>query len=308
MRIKDGVLLSIQHSDIVDGVLTIPEGVEVISRNFLENVLVSHHPYYPPSIVTDLKEIVVPDSLKEIKEGAFRKCTDLEVIHISNNTIQNAKGLPNEKMYHTKQEETDMFQIEDGVLVKALNKNAKTIVIPKEAKTIGDYTFSGFDKLENVYIHYDVKNIGKYAFKNCTNLKYVNMHYPFDGNYSNKEKNKNIGVGAFAGCKNLKYIKFPRNLEKIKKFAFSDCESLFFVDIPKNLKKIESFAFKNCNMLMGVSCPQQTYVEKDAFQGCPPLKSARLSGDYQHRNYIFENDKSEDQEKTQDEQYEYEMF
>lgn len=130
---------------------------------------------------TNIKSIVIPDSVISIYSNVFIYCNSLESITVG-------KGLKNADFSElislksiTVSEENESFTVVDGVL---FNKD-KTTLIVYPAKKTGDIYL----------IPATVKTIGSLAFESCTSLKKIALPEGI------------IGVDVlFDSCEALEYI------------------------------------------------------------------------------------------------------
>jgi len=75
MEIINGLLKSIEDTDIVHGKVVIPEGVTTI----LENAFTKDY---------RIKSIICPKSLKVIEKRAFKDCSNLEEIYLNDGLLE----------------------------------------------------------------------------------------------------------------------------------------------------------------------------------------------------------------------------
>ena len=139
-----------------------------------------------------------------------------------------------------------------------------SIVIESGVTTIGDYSFSGFNKLTSVTIPASVTSIGQLAFNGCTSLTSVTL----------LEGMKNIGNSAFNYCTGLSTVTIPEGVETIGNSAFRQCTSLGAVTIPESVTRIGEYAFYSCSNLARVIISNGvTIIDNYAFQQCTSLTS-----------------------------------
>ena len=125
--------------------------------------------YIDGQIVEDL---VIPDSVTEIKDYAFYKCTGLtsvtigdSVESIGNNAFSGCTGLTSVTIGNSVESIGDSaFYYCEGLT---------SVTIPDSVESIGDYAFYGCTGLTSVTIGNSVTSIGDYAFSGCTNLTSV---------------------------------------------------------------------------------------------------------------------------------------
>ena len=70
------------------------------------------------------------------------------------------------------------------------NKTIKTVVLPKELKSIGSYAFENCSSLTSISIPESVTSIGSSAFSGCSSLTSINI----------PESVTSIGIYAFYNC------------------------------------------------------------------------------------------------------------
>ncbi|MFI3162938.1 MAG: leucine-rich repeat protein [Bacillota bacterium] len=107
---------------------------------------------YAFSGFTQLKEVVIPDSVTTIGENAFKNCTSLETVSMSNN----------------------LTTIEESAFYSCTY--LKNIELPESLTTINEYAFSSCESLDTILIPTSVKTIEKFAFGGC-NLLIIKTDY-----------------------------------------------------------------------------------------------------------------------------------
>lgn len=131
--------------------------------------------------------------------------------------------------------------------------------------TIGDYAFSGFKKLQSVYLPpKKTVSIGAYAFEGCENLWSVSaMDYMIEiGERAFAEtgiscseigtkataSSGNIGPWAFYGCDNITDLTIDR-VSTIGANAFAFCSGMYSLTLGDWVYTIGNYAFKGCDNL-----------------------------------------------------------
>ena len=188
---------------------------------------------------TNLKIILIPDSVTSIGESAFENCTKLESILIPE-SVTSIKG---------------------SAFVNCTN--LKSITLPRKATIAGELWFLGCKNLESITIPDGVKSIGKHAFENCTKLESITI----------PDSVLIIGNSAFAECTNLKSITIPDSVANIGESAFRDCTNLENILIPDSVKSISKRAFENCTKLESITISDGVLIiGNSAFAECTNLK------------------------------------
>ena len=124
---------------------------------------VEHIPAFLCDGLSGLTSITFPRSVSSIGNNAFRGCTGLTSINISDlaawcNIL--CSGYYANPLYFAHH----LF----------LNgSEVKNLIIPNSVTTISDYAFVGCTNLTSVTLPKNLNSIGNYAFKECWNIKYV---------------------------------------------------------------------------------------------------------------------------------------
>ena len=204
---------------------------------------------------SDIEEVVLNNKLKNLDDGAFDGCVNLQKIN-----------LPESLRFIGQQCFRNCPKL-------------KEIVIPNKIKTIHSKTFS-FTGLEKVTLGAGVKEIATSAFNNCNELKEVIFN-------QNLQK---IGALAFYSCFNLRTIDLSNTkVEKIEDSAFHNCYMLSEVKLPDSILSIESNVFLNCVSLEKIAIPESLVnIGVNAFTKCPNLKVV----DVNKNNRVYRTNKA----------------
>ena len=275
---------------------------------------------------SSLTEIVIPSSVKEIRNAAFDDCKQLVKVTLS-------EGL--EKL---------------GAGAFSGCENLPSVAIPEGITTIAKGTFSGCGKLVEVQLPSSVVKIEDTAFRRCESLKEINLadciyqiaESAFDDTPIDKTCRRfevlggdscavvrygAVGVAVVPAevvmdgkayrvvsikDRALAYMVFekvvlPDTLEVIEKYAFSDCQELKEVVWPNGLREIGEAAFSNCCLLERVDLPESVEKVGDrAFAFCTNLAEVNISGSPEFGEDVFLDcpklDGSEEEETEADEQ------
>lgn len=253
MKIENGVLQHIASSDIINGKLTIPNGVVTIGDRVLYECPTITDIVLPETLKTigkqsfahceNLANITLPESLETIDEDAFASCTALNEINLPNGL----KAIKNNAFH---------------------NSGLTHIVLPNSIKIIEDKVFAYCSKLKSLTIPKNIKTLGDSCFFACNNLEDVFIE---DGGL------KKIDQFAFSACSNLKNITLPTSLDSIENLAFSQCHKLSNITIPKNVKTIGNSVFYQ-TALKSIIIPESVEnLGKNVFYDCKELQTAIIS-------------------------------
>ena len=140
MRIELNTFIDFYEKDVIDGVLTIPEGVETIKGANSYSCL--------NAIV---KKIVLPSTLKEIDKYAFtsKVFRNIEIVEFNN-------GL----------EKIDEYAF-------YYCNNLREVVLPNSVKEIGESAFKSCSTLKKVVLPQNLKVLNKSVFFGCEKLKEI---------------------------------------------------------------------------------------------------------------------------------------
>ena len=161
MKILRGVLQQIDAADIIDGVLTIPEGVTKIKK------LNSFYAYA-------IKHIVFSSTVKTVCEDAFEGFTELESVEFN-------EGLKVIEGYAF----SGCSKLKEVILPSTLTSLGESsfsncaelasVSIPDSIWEIREFTFTNNPKLKNVKLPRKLQYIGNNAFANCSQLQQLNL-------------------------------------------------------------------------------------------------------------------------------------
>ena len=257
---KDGKRFIQYLSSKTEASFTVADGVEVIENGAF-------------SKSANLKSIVIPKSVKQIKSEAFLDCTGLVGVYITDLAawceidFGNASSNP---LYYAK------ALYLNGELVEEL-------IIPNGVTAITPFAFIGGESITEVVVHNGVTAIGKAAFAGCSGI--TGMTVPFIGD-GTSGKNGIIGYWFDTSTNNISNLNtVPKSLETliitggefIADSAFSYCTGLKSVTVPNTVAKISSSAFSRCVNLESVSLSEGlTSIGSNAFYGCSSLKNITI--------------------------------
>lgn len=144
------------------GVLQIPETIQVGSdegtRSFVYNLCTIGNNAF--SNLTELKELHIPASVKEIK-WSFYNCTRLKniIVAIDNEYFKSIDGI--------------LFSKDSKTLIAYPNAHGKEYNVPEGVEIIEHFAFKTCTGIETIFLPNSLYEIGSNAFYRCDNLKKV---------------------------------------------------------------------------------------------------------------------------------------
>ena len=237
------VLLSCQSSEAK---VTVPEEID-------GNKIVKIYPTcFSPC---QASEIILPESIDEIREMAFYACPNLKSVIIP----ASVKTIGNNVF--------DKCSLLETVEIKG-------------AETMGELVFCDCNALKKLTISGELKEWNdQEPFVDCKALEEITVtdgsgnFTSEDGVLYNKDKTTLI---AYPACKADKSFTAPKSVKSIAQSAFYGAVNLESADL-SSVTSIESFAFENCKALKSVKLSKKLEtLGSDAFYNCTSLKKLRL--------------------------------
>ena len=201
---------------------------------------------------TDLRTVMIPDSVTEIEAYSFNNCTNL-----SNVTLSKSLKYMGGRAFGSCEKIT---QIE---IPKSLDNcgnsgyasyhgpfgacsGLKKITFEEGTTEISSGLFRGCTGLEEINIPDSVTEIESSSFEDSINLVSVNI----------PDSVIKIGNEAFAGCEKIESINIPDSVTEIGESTFANCSKLSNVKLSKNLEYMGGRAFGSCEKITQIEIPK----------------------------------------------------
>ncbi|MBR3847818.1 MAG: leucine-rich repeat protein [Oscillospiraceae bacterium] len=170
--------------------------------------------------------------------------------------------------YNTLSDGTVLFEDLDGevTLYDTQNVNATTYTVPAGVTTLGNYSFSYNNTIEEVTLSSDVETLGR-AFDSNTTIKKVVLN----------EGLEQIDSRAFRTTTALEEVIIPSTVKEIADNAFQKSHIKEII-IPASVETIGETAF-GASKIEKVIFEGNTAIQGYAFRGCPNLREVYLYGD-----------------------------
>ncbi|MDR0983450.1 MAG: leucine-rich repeat protein [Ruminococcus sp.] len=254
---------------------------------------------------SSLTDITIPSSVTEIDIGAFENCTSLTEINVSENNQEYASVdgvLFDEDLTELiicPIGKSGVYTIPAGV--ESIGEESfgecallTDIVIPNSVTEIDEYAFMRCDLLTKITIPDSVTEIGESAFFYCDSLTEAII----------PSSVIEIGWNVFIGCWSMKEIKvsennqyyasvdgalFSKDLTEIVSVLESTIGSYI---IPDSVTRIDDYAFDGCSRLTDITIPNSVIsIGEYAFTGCDLLTEITIpnSVEYIGRSAFFDS-------------------
>lgn len=208
-------------------------------------------------------DLIIPDSVTSIGDGAFRGCKGLTSISGSATNVSTV----------AKQAKPISFtvNITSGTSIgyQAFSSctGLTSVAIGNSVTSIGDSAFYVCSGITSVTIGNSVTSIGYHAFYSCSKLTSVTI----------PDSVTSIDTEAFIWCSGLTSLTIGNNVTSIGSGAFENCTALTSVTIGDRVTSIGSWAFYNCSSLTSVTISDSvTSIGDSAFAGCSGLTSITI--------------------------------
>lgn len=183
----------------------------------------------------EIKDLVIPNNIKNIKDFAFSGANGLKSVTIPDGVTS------------------------IGECAFCYCSGLTSLTIPNSVTSIDHDAFEYCTGLNSVNLSENLTCLELNLFADCSSLTYISI----------PDKVTSINSGAFAGCSSLESIMIPSKVSFIGSSAFSDCISLSSIVIPNSVKTIERSAFSGCYKLVSVTLPNNiTELSEFLFAGC----------------------------------------
>ena len=199
-----------------------------------------------------LTNVILPETLKEIGDGAFYG-TSLESVVIPNSvTALGYKSFAECRLLKSVTLSENLKIIPDHCFHLC---NIEKLELPSSLVELQEYAFSENNNLKEVVFGDNLNKIGSRAFDICDGLKTLNI----------PSSVKTIGDNAFSACRALESLTLNEGLESIGWTAFWEC-NLKEVVLPSTVTKCE-YSFNNCYNIRRFE--SKAIVPPTSNYGCP---------------------------------------
>lgn len=261
---------------------------------------------------TELKSIVIPETIISIGKKSFMNCINLEEIRlpkgiefIGKEAFRGCCSLGRIVLADGK-----FFTVSGGMLInkreksliRAEKKNAVECGIPSGVTSVEAYAFE-YSHAVNIKIPKSVNRLNSNAFVYCGALESFDVDissstlrsvegvlysrdmtrlikYPSakkSVSYILEDGARYIEERAFSDAENLESITFTSDIKSIGERAFENCIKLFSLVLPASVEFVGERAFQFCSSLSSIMLPRGIKEIGDyAFNGCTAIRSVSI--------------------------------
>ncbi len=239
------------------GELVIPESVEYEGNAYSVTIIDVYAFRYCSNLTG---ELIIPNSVIEIRMGAFSYCSGFSSL-----TIGTGVTLIGSNDYGYLYQHTNPFGYCSGITTIYYNAiNCNLTPVGDNWNNAGS-PFANCQSLTYLYVGENVQYLPYYAFKNCSALTTL---------YFNATNCISGGAEWISNCTSLENLFIADNVQAIPSHLVEGCSSLTGnLSIPNTVTSIGDYAFSGCSNLTGnLSIPNTvTSIGDYAFSGCSNL-------------------------------------
>ena len=218
-------------------------------------------------------DLVIPNTITTIPDGAFSGCSSLTTVTIPNSVTS------------------------IGGSAFSSCSSLTTVTMSNSVTSIGESAFSGCSLLTEVIIPNSVTSIASNAFRDCSLTavtipssvttigdyafyceSLTSVHISDIASWCNVEIYDPWGkaVDLYLNGDKIIDLEIPEGVDFIKDHVFAKCKSIESVTIPNSVTSIGSNAFGGCSLLAEVIIPNSvTSIASNAFRNCSSFTSIK---------------------------------
>ena len=239
----------------------IPYGVSIVGK----------HSFF---IADNLKEVIIPSTVRKLENNPFSGCSKLEVINKSSYI-----NIINKVIYN---------RFKSSVL-GCINSIETDGLVLEPVKSIGRNSFWNCKGIKNIVLPATLKQIGYNPFVGCSNIHFESHsdEYVVDNDILfDKNKNK---IVCYPAWKAVGEVSIPESVIALERGSFSECDKMTGINL-HNVNIISKSCFTNCSSLKSIYCSDLIkYIGEWAFAYCTSLNNISISKNTKIDNNAFSN-------------------
>lgn len=222
--------------------------------------------------------VVIPASIREIEEGAFKGCSSLTDVTFEdgkNTLLIGHHGTGDDWHYFGAFHDAPLARLYLGRILRRLEGEApfegktslKSVEFGPYCSRLENSLFANCTSLATINGAENLREIGGAVFNMCNSL--VNL--------TGFSHVTSIGYNAFYGCNSLESIDL-NDVTDLSTQVFGQCHRLSSVGNLSKVKVIDTYCFENCENLSSIgTLNAATRIGDYAFGGCNSLETLALS-------------------------------
>ncbi len=210
-------------------------------------------------------DVVIPDGVTEIGEGAFGLCSGMTSVTIPDSVTRISGS------------------------AFAACSSLTSVTIPDSVTCINHYAFSGCTALTTIHLSGSVSFFGSFWASGCPSLTSVQVDESsqylcsVDGVLYNKDKTRLI---LYPQGKSATHFSVPSGVKTLYDCCIRECPALQSVTLPDSVTFIGNYVFSRCPSLKSVNIPDRVYViGTDSFCQNPLLSEVTIPGSMRQISY-----------------------
>lgn len=227
----------------------------------------------------NMTEVVIPEGIVSIGEGAFIGCSALKqvVIPKSLENLDKEVFMDCESLIGINLPES-LKQIGNKAFM-----NCTSLWRGAICGAVGDNAYAGCTALTTLDVHPSVISIGVDAFKDCTVLSSVrvsDISKWFEIDFANENSNPlkySQYLSSSSTFKPINTLTIPNEISYLKDYCLYNYTSLTELIVPQNVKGIGNMVFANCTGLEKLDLGKPLSVGESFLSGCENLTTIVLN-------------------------------
>ena len=215
----------------------------------------------------EITELVLPETVVEIGDGAFENCFNLEKVSL----LGSVERIGKRAFRQCRFTEIDLGDgpMHIGDYAFALCDKLTAINLSPNTVYIGEFAFDGwFGTITSIHVPASVEYIGERGLGNRFNTTKIS--------FAEGDRPLVLGAGAFEGCR-FDSVTLPARTKEIGDRAFAGCSKLKSINFPDGVERVGAYAFEYCDLLRSAILPDSvSELGEGAFLGCEKMSEVRL--------------------------------